>query len=94
MAVKKVKYKHQRAGTRFDAQSKCFIGWRVDFYLDGKRQRNRCFPSKREAETYIGKQLNGKIPRLNEDELLEVFLSIRSKKIGYAKFKELWTSKN
>lgn len=88
MAIKKVKYKKRRVGTRFDAHQGCFVGWRVDYYQNGKRLRNKCFASKAEAEKYIGKQLNGET--MSEDELLNLFLAIRSKQIGFSKFKEIW----
>jgi hypothetical protein len=90
MAVKRVKYKKQRAGTRFDARSGAFVGWRIDIRRDGKRLRNKVFETRKEAENYIGKQLFDESNGLNEDELVELFIGIRSRKIGYAKFKDLW----
>jgi hypothetical protein len=94
MAVKRVKYKKQRQGTRWCAQSSSFVGWRIDIRQDGKRLRNAVFETKKEAEIYIGKQLVNDSQVLNEDELLELFLAVRSRQIGFSKFKEIWTSKN
>jgi hypothetical protein len=88
MAVKRVRYKKRRAGTRFETQSGFYIGWRVDYYQDGKRIRNKCFASKAEAEKFIGQKLNNLL--MSEDELLEVFLQIRAKQIGFSRFKEIW----
>lgn len=53
MSVTPVEYKHKRSGTRFNPDKNCFIGWRIDVRINGKRYRNKRFETKKQAETFI-----------------------------------------
>ena len=91
MAVKQIKSKRNRAGTVWNADENLFIGYRIDVWIHGKRYRNNIFPSRREAESYIETlKLEEKIEKrgLTDDELIELFIGVREKRVKFSEFKE------
>ena len=53
MAITAVEYKKKRTGTRYNADKKCYIGYRIDVWVNNVRYRNKRFPTRKEAENYI-----------------------------------------
>lgn len=53
MAVTQVEYKKKRLGTRYHADKKAWIGYRIDVRINNHRYRNKRFPTQREAEKFI-----------------------------------------
>src|SRR5687767_2262487 len=91
MAVKRIETKRNRVGTRFCEHKKCFIGYKIDVWIGGKRYRHHTFPTRKEAENFIGKlKLEEKAESLNftDDSITEIFLAVREKRIGLSEFKE------
>lgn len=90
MAVKEVRYKKKRVGAAWHSEIGCYVGFRIDVRLNGQRIRNNCFPTRREAEEFIENlKLEEKIEKrgLSDDELVNLFVGVREKTIGFAEFK-------
>jgi hypothetical protein len=95
MAVKRITTKRNRAGTRFDANKKLFVGYRIDTWIDGKRYWNQTFPTRKDAESFIEKlKLEERTESLNftDDNIIEIFMGVRKKEIGLSEFKERLTA--
>jgi hypothetical protein len=91
MAVKKIETKRNRIGTRFCEKRGLFVGYKIDVWINGKRYRNRIFPTKKEAENFIGKlKLEESAEKFNftDDSIVEIFLAVREKRIGLSEFKK------
>ena len=53
MAITRVEYKNKKSGTRYHADKRKWIGYKIDVRAGGRRYRNRRFPTKKEAEDFI-----------------------------------------
>lgn len=53
MAITPVEYKKKRTGTRYHPDKKCYIGYRIDVWVNNIRYRHKRFPTRGEAEKYI-----------------------------------------
>lgn len=53
MAITLVEYKKKRSGTRYHEEKKCYIGYRIDVWVNNVRYRNKRFPTRDAAEKYI-----------------------------------------
>lgn len=53
MAITIIEYKKKRSGTRYNPDKKCYVGYRIDVWINNVRYRNKRFPTRKEAETYI-----------------------------------------
>lgn len=53
MAIKAVEYKKKRPGTVYHPDKKCYIGYRIDVWINNVRYRNKRFPTRKKAEDYI-----------------------------------------
>ncbi len=53
MAITPVEYKKKRSGTTYNPDKKCYIGYRIDVWVNNVRYRNKRFPTRKAAENYI-----------------------------------------
>lgn len=87
MAVHKIKKKHKTAGTVWDEIENVYIGYRIDVWFEGKRYRNKTFPTRKEAEGFIA-ALKLEEKSLSDDELVEIFVAVREKTMSFSEFKQ------
>ena len=92
MAIIVLEKKNKTAGTMWQSEKGCYVGYRIDVRIHGKRYRNKTFPTRREAEGFIAElKIEEKIEKtgLSDDELIELFIGVREKTVNFTDFKEI-----